>query len=357
MEDFDALKAQKSYISKTQEVLEKTISNLGETEFKETDRAKVFISYARPDADWAEQLRSYLRDLSKEELLEVFDDSQIDPSQKWWAQVEKALEEARVVVLLVSQAFFESAFVQIPYIINRANLEEIKVLPVIISPSNYQESPLVQIEPVNPFTQPLVEMAPREQTEVLYRVVREVREAISSVRVIKQYQENITRLGNINEQIKRYESLPREAYPRTKLFIGCGKRESRWLREVQNQLSPLAYNPIIEVWDEHEASPEWVGKLRDELKITKVALVLIDPNTLTDDYTLTVAMPPLLEENLQDGASVLLIPVAPPEQEVTVLRQFEWAEAPSKPLNRMSRDNQTKYFYNLTYVVEKSLKS
>ena len=71
----------------------------------------VFISYAHQDHELKEQLMPYLRALERAGLLKFWDDSKIKSGMEWRQEIEKALQESRATLLLVSQAFFDSDFI------------------------------------------------------------------------------------------------------------------------------------------------------------------------------------------------------------------------------------------------------
>jgi hypothetical protein len=56
----------------------------------------VFISYSHKDAKWLEKLKQFLRPLEDQELIRVWDDTEIRPGSDWLDEIRKALESARV---------------------------------------------------------------------------------------------------------------------------------------------------------------------------------------------------------------------------------------------------------------------
>ena len=70
---------------------------------------RVFISYSHKDKRWLGELRTHLAPLK--ERLDVWDDSRIAAGQRWRDQIEAALRQAQVAILLVSADFLASRFV------------------------------------------------------------------------------------------------------------------------------------------------------------------------------------------------------------------------------------------------------
>ncbi len=73
---------------------------------------KLFIIYAREDQPALLELKAHLRPLEKRGDLRVWYDGEIEPGQIWARQIRKELEQANIVLLLVSVHFFASEFIQ-----------------------------------------------------------------------------------------------------------------------------------------------------------------------------------------------------------------------------------------------------
>jgi TIR domain len=54
----------------------------------------VFISYSHKDAEWLNKLKQFLRPLEEQEMIRVWDDTEIHPGSDWLAEIRKALRPA-----------------------------------------------------------------------------------------------------------------------------------------------------------------------------------------------------------------------------------------------------------------------
>lgn len=101
-------------------------------------RDKVFISYSHRDKPWLDALRVHLVPLQEQGLLDVWDDTRIRPGSPWRADITRALESAKVAVLLVSPDFLVSPFIsqeELPRLL-RANQDEgLSLLCFFVRPS------------------------------------------------------------------------------------------------------------------------------------------------------------------------------------------------------------------------------
>jgi internalin A len=86
-------------------------------------RYGIFISYSHVDRDWLKRLRTHLAPFVRGENLDLWDDTRIAPGSDWAAEIDQAIDKARVAVLLVSPDFLASEFVarvELPAILRRA---------------------------------------------------------------------------------------------------------------------------------------------------------------------------------------------------------------------------------------------
>jgi hypothetical protein len=71
----------------------------------------VFISYAHDDAEWLQQVLNTIRPLTKR-MCRVWTDDAIRPASDWNQSIQSNLESAQIVMLLVSESFLASEYVQ-----------------------------------------------------------------------------------------------------------------------------------------------------------------------------------------------------------------------------------------------------
>jgi predicted nucleotide-binding protein len=99
-------------------------------------RPRVFISYARHDSVFAEQLANCLRANGAEVWIDI---ESLSPGQDWRQEIRKGLEEADLFVALVTARSLASAYVQseIMAALNMGSL----VVPVILEPAAIADIP------------------------------------------------------------------------------------------------------------------------------------------------------------------------------------------------------------------------
>ncbi|HSS48832.1 MAG TPA: toll/interleukin-1 receptor domain-containing protein, partial [Thermoanaerobaculia bacterium] len=99
---------------------------------------KVFVSYSQRDQKALEQLQRFLRPLERDGLLASWADTRIETGKDWKKEIDQALAEATVAVLLISQDFLSSEFIvreEIPRLLEYEAAGRMTILPVFLSPS------------------------------------------------------------------------------------------------------------------------------------------------------------------------------------------------------------------------------
>lgn len=104
---------------------------------------KVFISYAREDEKYLEQLDVFLQQLKLEAPLEIWDDRKIPIGDLWRPEIDAHLLTADIVVFLLSAKSLTSEFIlkeEIPIALQRYAKAETLIIPMLISPCLWKSS-------------------------------------------------------------------------------------------------------------------------------------------------------------------------------------------------------------------------
>ena len=145
-------------------------------------REKVFISYSHKDASWMERLRVHLEPLERTGLLDFWFDEDIEPGDDWFAAIEKAIDETRVAVLLISPDFLASEFIaehELPRILKAAERGTLRVLPLYIAASNVGVmQDLSGFQGINDPQQPLASLGEADQDVALVKASRAIINAL-----------------------------------------------------------------------------------------------------------------------------------------------------------------------------------
>jgi len=104
--------------------------------------SKIFISYSHKDEKWKDKLVEHLQVLELEGYCSLWDDRKIEMGVDWFPEIEKALQEAGIAVLLISAHFLTSKFIreqEVPRILERRRKEGLRVIPIIVEPCPWKK--------------------------------------------------------------------------------------------------------------------------------------------------------------------------------------------------------------------------
>ena len=73
-------------------------------------KIKIFISYARQDGKIVQELRSHLRALERSYEIELIYDAAIKAGQDWDKIIRETLEQADIILLIISAYFLSSDY-------------------------------------------------------------------------------------------------------------------------------------------------------------------------------------------------------------------------------------------------------
>ena len=145
------------------------------------ERDQLFISYSHVDREWVVRLQKMIRPLVRSHGLRLWDDSQIQPGDKWREEIEAALAAAKVALLLVSSDFLASEFVtnsELPQLLAAAEEEGLRILWVPLRPSLVRVTPIYAYQGVLDQGRPLAGMNPVDQEESLVKIALAIQEAL-----------------------------------------------------------------------------------------------------------------------------------------------------------------------------------
>ena len=146
------------------------------------ERRHLFISYSHADRAWVDRLKIMMKPLLRggQDLL-LWDDSQIASGRPWREGIERALAEAKVALLLVSDDFLASEFVmgeEVPPLLAAAEAEGVPILWVSVSPSFVEETEIHRYQAVLPPSRHLAAMGEVEAKAALKTIGQTIRDAL-----------------------------------------------------------------------------------------------------------------------------------------------------------------------------------
>ena len=148
---------------------------------KKSFRTGVFLSYSHADEKWVKKVRVALSPLIQGEKIQIWDDSNIKPGSNWHSEIKKAISKNRVGVLLVSPDFLASGYiakVELPEMIKQQQ-NGFTILWIPIRYSNYELTPLNQIQSLIDPSKPLAGLSSSKQDYELVKIAKRIEAAIN----------------------------------------------------------------------------------------------------------------------------------------------------------------------------------
>ena len=141
-------------------------------------RNKIFISYSHKNEVYLKRLQTHMRVLSHEGIeLDFWDDTQVKAGFVWEQEIQKALSFARVAVMLVSVDFLASDFImanELPPLLQAAEKDGTVILPFILSPCRFLQSPLSVFQSINDPQKPLSELSKNDREREYLKLMARV---------------------------------------------------------------------------------------------------------------------------------------------------------------------------------------
>lgn len=145
-------------------------------------RDKVFISYSHKDTEWLDKFRRHFRPF--ESKIEFWDDSKIQPGQKWRDEIKVAINNTKIAVLLISADFFNSDFItqqELPPLLKAAQEDGATILSVILKPCTYDEYPEIsQYQAMNSPSNTVLQMNEATQELTWVELVKTIKKLINT---------------------------------------------------------------------------------------------------------------------------------------------------------------------------------
>lgn len=102
---------------------------------------KIFVSYSHTDEKYKDQLLKHLAPLKHQLGFDIWDDGKLIPGQSWNTEIKSKLNNADIILLLVSSDAIASDYItnhEISIALERHDRCETIVIPVILRPCNWQ---------------------------------------------------------------------------------------------------------------------------------------------------------------------------------------------------------------------------
>src|SRR5258708_26461784 len=122
--------------------------------------ALVFCSYSHRDDEFRVELEVHLAGLKRQNLIRFWSDRRITPGDEWKTEISAELEQADIILLLISSYFISSDYcfrIELGRALERHEQRTARVIPIIVRSCDSEGLPFAQLECLPPDAVPVSE--------------------------------------------------------------------------------------------------------------------------------------------------------------------------------------------------------
>lgn len=147
---------------------------------------RLFYSYSHKDEAFRDELETHLAILRRQGIIESWHDRRIEPGGDWAGEIDRNLEEADIILLLVSANFIASDYCfekEMKRAMERHQAGEARVIPIILKRADLEGVPFLKLQALPKDAKPIATW--RDQDEAWTDVARGIRRVAETLRARK----------------------------------------------------------------------------------------------------------------------------------------------------------------------------
>ncbi len=212
---------------------------------KTTGPIRLFYSYSHKDEKLREKLEEHLSLLQRQGIIAGWHDRKIGAGEEWKGAIDTNLEEAQVILLLVSSSFLASDYcwdVETKRAMERHENGKARVIPVILRPCDWHKAPFGKLQALPKEGKAVTSWKNRD--EAWTDVSKGIRGAVERMTAGRLASEGSKSTGT-SDLTERPIPKPTIGIRRAVEQVTAGRREKRESESIGN--SALSKQPITKV--------------------------------------------------------------------------------------------------------------
>lgn len=181
---------------------------------------EIFCCYAHEDKPLLQELTKQLLPLVHQGIITLWADTDIGAGMEWEMEIEKHLNTAHIILLLVSPDFMASEYIyskEMKRAIARQEQGEARVIPVILRPIHWQEAPFGKLQALPEEGKPATSSSWHSLDEAFFNVAEGIKKTIETSLAQNQKTEKQRPLKDVSHKDARSDDetlgLPEGARP------------------------------------------------------------------------------------------------------------------------------------------------
>jgi TIR domain len=170
-----------------QELTEMQVVELTSPQAKSQKAIEVFYSYTPKDEKLRKKLETQLSLLRQQGYITNWHNHKIDPGQDMASEINKHLNSADIILLLVSPDFLASDYcygVEMKCALERHEARDVIVIPIILRPADWENAPFGKLKALPQDGRPVTSRSWGSQDEALLEVAKGIRQVVEQIRKI-----------------------------------------------------------------------------------------------------------------------------------------------------------------------------
>ncbi|HEU5381473.1 MAG TPA: toll/interleukin-1 receptor domain-containing protein [Ktedonobacteraceae bacterium] len=152
--------------------------NFSESVKPSQNKLKIFFCYAHEDEILLKKLKSHLRPLERENLISMWHDRDISAGAKWEEEIMINLDEAQIILLLISPDFMDSDYcygIEMQRALERHDRKDVEVIPIILRPVSWQGGILGKLQALPTDAKPVMSSKWHNPDEAFFDIAEGIR--------------------------------------------------------------------------------------------------------------------------------------------------------------------------------------
>ncbi len=281
---------------------------------------RVFVSYATEDEEMQKKLSDHLSLFKRQGLISLVPGHSPDVSQE---QIQADLDASDIILLLVSPAYIASDYcyeIEMPRAMERHSAGVARVIPILLSPCDWQEPPVGKLFALPRHFQPITEWSSREAAYA--DVAKNIKRVISELRSLP---ETSTTAG---APFSELGPSP------LSIYIAYAWADERVEREIETHLQMLPQQAPIATWRADMISPgkEWQPEIDSHLQDARIILLLVSQHAMQDELLFQIEMRGAMQRYAAGAARVIPILLSPCDWQQAPFAKLLALPKPAKPI-------------------------
>lgn len=158
------------------------------TKSAKTAPPKIFVSYCHTDRALKAELQKHLEPLKRLKIIQTWTDRELKPGDEWDREISNNLEEAEIILLLISIDFINSKYcydIELKRAIARHEEGSAVVIPVILRTCLWQHAPFAKLQVLPQSAKSVVSWSSQDEAltsvaEGVLKIAKELRKSSKS---------------------------------------------------------------------------------------------------------------------------------------------------------------------------------